>query len=134
MYIPNTDDSHYKTASTVTVTQTKDLVNQMVEVSWTGFTPSSQLTYDNGNTDYPVMLAECAGLNPKSPDDCYDATNGGTPASFGKYGCRLAIPPTPNGTEYLSVHLLACSTRPTSSCSRPCRTSSSTATRPIPAR
>ena len=86
MYIPNTGDSHYKTASTVTVSQTKSLVNQMVQVSWTGFTPSSQLTYDNTQTDYPVMIAECKGTDPKTPDDCYDATNGGTPASFGKYG------------------------------------------------
>lgn len=86
MYIPNTGDSHYKTASTVTVSQTKNLVNQMIQVSWTGFTPSGQIAYDNTATDYPVMIAECKGLNPKTPDDCYDATNGGTPASFGKYG------------------------------------------------
>jgi hypothetical protein len=86
MYNPSTTGSSYPTASTITVGQVKNLVNQMVQVSWTGFTPSSQLTYDNGNTDYPVMLAECKGLDPKTPDDCYDATNGGTPASFGKYG------------------------------------------------
>ena len=70
----------------MTVSQVKGLVNQMVEVSWTGFTPSSELTYENTQTDYPVMLAECKGTNPKSPDDCYDATNGGEPAAFGKYG------------------------------------------------
>lgn len=86
MYVPNTDNSHYKTASTVTVSQVKGLVNQMVQVSWTGFTPSSELTYENTQTDYPVMIAECKGTNPKSPDDCYDATNGGEPAAFGKYG------------------------------------------------
>ncbi len=70
----------------MTVSQVKNLVNQMVQVSWTGFTPSSELTYENTQTDYPVMIAECKGTNPKSPDDCYDATNGGEPASFGKYG------------------------------------------------
>ena len=95
MYVPNTDDSHYKTASTVTVTQVKGLVNQMVQVSWTRFTPSSELSYENTQTDYPVMIAECRGTNPKSPDDCYDATNGGEPAAFGKYG--------PGNTSYATT-------------------------------
>ncbi|HYZ56489.1 MAG TPA: hypothetical protein VE733_23750 [Streptosporangiaceae bacterium] len=86
MYIPGTANSHYKTASTVTVSQTTSLVNQMVQVSWTGFTPSSQPTYDNTSTDYPVMVAQCKGTNPANPSQCYDATNGGTPASFGANG------------------------------------------------
>ena len=93
--MPNTTTSHYKTASTVTVSQVKGLVNQMVQVSWTGFTPSSKLAYENTQTDYPVMLAECKGTNPKSPDDCYDATNGGEPAAFGKYG--------PGNTSYATT-------------------------------
>jgi hypothetical protein len=86
MYVPGTKDAHYKTRSTVTVSQTTEVVNQMVRVSWTGFTPSSQETYDNTDTDYPVMIAECKGLDPTNPNDCYDATNGGEPASFGAYG------------------------------------------------
>jgi hypothetical protein len=86
MYIPGTGNKHYATASTVTVSQTANLANQMVKVSWTGFTPSSQPTYSSTDTDYPVMIAECKGLDPTTPSDCYDATNGGTPASFGKYG------------------------------------------------
>jgi hypothetical protein len=86
MYIPGTTNGHYATASTVTVSQTTNLVNQMVQVSWTGFTPSSQPTYDSTSTDYPVMIAECKGLNPTNPNDCYDATNGGEPATFGQYG------------------------------------------------
>jgi hypothetical protein len=86
MYIPGTGNSHYATASTVTVNQSTNLVNQMVQVSWTGFTPSSQPTYSNTDTDYPVMIAECKGLDPTNPNDCYDATNGGEPASFGQYG------------------------------------------------
>jgi hypothetical protein len=92
MYIPGTGNAHYKTRATVTVNQTKNVVNQMVEVSWTGFTPSSQETYDNTATDYPVMLAECKGLNPTNPNDCYGATNGGEPASFGADG--------PSNTSY----------------------------------
>jgi hypothetical protein len=92
MYIPGTADSEYKTRATVTVSQTKNLTNQMVQVSWTGFTPSSQLTYDNTDTDYPVMMAECKGLHPTNPTQCYGATNGGEPASFGQYG--------PSNTSY----------------------------------
>jgi len=86
MYVPGTGNSHYATASTVTVSQVSNVVNQMVEVSWTGFTPSSQSAYQNEVTDYPVMVAECKGLNPTNPNDCYGATNGGSPASFGQYG------------------------------------------------
>jgi hypothetical protein len=92
MYIPGTADAHYKTRATVTVSQTKNLTNQMVQVSWTGFSPSSELTYDNTNTDYPVMIAECKGLHPANPTQCYGATNGGEPASFGQYG--------PSNTSY----------------------------------
>ena len=92
MYIPGTGDAHYKTRATVTVSQTKNLTNQMVQVSWTGFSPSSQLTYDNTDTDYPVMIAECKGLDPTNPTQCYGATNGGEPASFGQYG--------PSNTSY----------------------------------
>jgi hypothetical protein len=86
MYIPGTTDGHYKARATVTVSQTTDLTNQMVQVSWTAFSPSSQLTYDNTDTDYPVMIAECKGLHPTNPTQCYGATNGGEPASFGQYG------------------------------------------------
>jgi hypothetical protein len=95
MYIPGTGNAHYRARSTVTVSQTTNLVNQMVQVSWTGFSPSSQQTYDNTNTDYPVMIAECKGLDPTNPTDCYDATNGGEPASFGAYG--------PGNTSYATT-------------------------------
>jgi hypothetical protein len=45
--------------STVTVNQTGHLVNQVVRVSWTGFTPSSSAM--SAGTRYPVMVAECKG-------------------------------------------------------------------------
>jgi hypothetical protein len=86
MYIPGTANAHYKVRGTVTVSQTNNLVNQMVTVSWTGFTPSSANIYDNTSTDYPVMIAECKGANPSTSDLCYDATNGGSPATFGSNG------------------------------------------------
>jgi hypothetical protein len=69
----------------------------MVSVSWTGFTPSSQPQYDNSVTDYPVMVAQCKGWHPTDPSQCYDATNGGTPASFGSYGPGNTAYGTTNG-------------------------------------
>lgn len=78
----------YPRRSTVTVSQTKDLVNQSVRVSWTGFTPTNfegQPPYDPNITAYPVMLAECKGLHPKI-SQCYGATQQGQAATYGKYG------------------------------------------------
>ena len=95
-------------ASTVTVSQTRNLVNQMVQVSWTGFTPSSQPTYDNEETAYPVMVAECKGTNPANPEDCYDADTGGIAPRSTLTG--RPTPPTPPPTRTAPA-------RPTSCCS-----------------
>jgi hypothetical protein len=93
--------------STVTVSQTTNLVNQMVQVSWTGFTPSSQPTYDNGQTIYPVMVAECKGTDPTTPADCYDAANGGIAPTFNPYGPPNTVYNTtePNGTGTMDILL-----------------------------
>jgi hypothetical protein len=72
--------------STVTVSQTSSMVNQMVQVSWTNFTPSSSLTYQSLNTYYPVMVTECKGTSPASPADCYGAENGGVTSTSGQFG------------------------------------------------
>jgi PBP superfamily domain len=97
----------FKNPSTVTVSQTRNLVNQMVQVSWTGFTPSSQPTYDSGQTIYPVMIAECRGTNPTTPADCYDASNGGIAPTFNQYGPANTVYNTtqPNGTGTMDVLL-----------------------------
>jgi hypothetical protein len=70
--------------STVTVSVTTHLVNQVVQVSWTHFTPSvfdpSSPYYqatNGGATDYSVMVAECRGTNPTSWDDCSEAAKHG---------------------------------------------------------
>jgi hypothetical protein len=107
MYNPNTPSSDYKYASTVTVSQTRNLVNQMVQVSWTGFTPSSQPTYDNQQTVYSVMVAECKGTNPATPEDCYNADTGGIPPTFNAYGpSNTAYSTTgPNGTGKIDILL-----------------------------
>lgn len=107
MYNPNTDHSDFKVASTVTVSQTKNLVNQMIQVSWTGFTPSSQPTYDNEATIYPVMVAECKGLHPATPVDCFNADTGGIPPTFSPYGATNTRYATtdPNGTGMTDILL-----------------------------
>jgi hypothetical protein len=63
----------------VTVSQTQNLVDQIVHVSWSGFTPSTHGTFvvfgnsNNGNWNtvgYPVVVYECHGTNP-AITDCY---------------------------------------------------------------
>jgi hypothetical protein len=85
MYNPNTGANNSQ-ASTVTVSQVKNLANQMVEVSWTNFTASDTVVYDPTETDYPVMVAECDTAHPTNPDQCFDATNGGVTETEGAYG------------------------------------------------
>jgi hypothetical protein len=85
--------------STVTVSQTTNLVYQAVEVSWTGFTPTNFNGYQGFNADetlYPVMIAECKGAHPTNPDQCYGATNGGTPTYYGPYGPQTSVFGTTN--------------------------------------
>jgi hypothetical protein len=68
MYNPKAK-APYPTKSTVTVSQTTNLVNQFVTVSWTGFTPSNRQGFPGGYSDftlYPVQVAECAGADPSS--------------------------------------------------------------------
>ena len=77
--------------SSVTVSQTKDLANQMVKVSWTGFTPSKAGPYEAATTLYPVEVAECKGSSPGTDPsalktDCYWAANFGQAYTPGKYG------------------------------------------------
>jgi hypothetical protein len=84
MYDPTTGGTY--PPSSVTVTQTSSLVNQMVQVSWTNFTPSSQQVYNSQNVAYPVMVAECKGTTPSSPADCYGAENGGVTSTSGAFG------------------------------------------------
>ncbi|HEY2488633.1 MAG TPA: hypothetical protein VGI37_03955 [Streptosporangiaceae bacterium] len=95
-------------ASTVTVNQTSNLVNQMVHLSWTGFTPSSTPLYDPAATDYPVMVTECRGTNPASLTECYGANNGGVQGAFGPDGpMNTAYATTAaNGTGQLDIQIL----------------------------
>ena len=71
----------YGPTGTVTVSQTTSLADQVLHVSWTGFTPSVDATgnlppyiseFDN-NALYPVRIYECRGKDP-GVTDCYGST------------------------------------------------------------
>jgi hypothetical protein len=76
--------------STVTVNQTCNVVNQLVNVSWTNFTPSVNNApgpfYEYNFTYYAVMIAECSGTNPTSYTQCYEAGEFGVPQADGASG------------------------------------------------
>ncbi len=57
-----------RAAQRVTVSQERTWSTRCSQVSWRGFTPSSSVTYEDTQTDYPVMIVECKGTNPKSPE------------------------------------------------------------------
>ncbi|HEV2375406.1 MAG TPA: hypothetical protein VGS19_25000 [Streptosporangiaceae bacterium] len=94
MYIPGTTNSHYAKPSTVTVSQTTNLVNQLVRVSWSNFTPSDtngytyyQFNNGGGVTRYAVLIAECKGLTPVwDNNSCYESDTGGYPQTAGQDG------------------------------------------------
>jgi hypothetical protein len=94
--------------SSVTVSQTTDLVNEEVHVSWRGFTPSSALLYNPGATDYPVMVAECRGTRPTRFGQCFGANNGGVAGSFSASGpMNTAYATTsPSRTGQVDIQLL----------------------------
>lgn len=61
----------------VTVSQTSDLTDQIVHVSWAGFTPtvgvSSVVLPNNPSAQYPVRVYQCRGTDPKITD-CYGSS------------------------------------------------------------
>ncbi|MFC1417102.1 hypothetical protein [Streptacidiphilus cavernicola] len=75
---------------TVTVSQTTDLTDQVVHVSWSGFTPSADpgtqvpnfIREYNSSVLYPVRVYECRGLHPQVTD-CYGSTLYGADPALG---------------------------------------------------
>jgi hypothetical protein len=94
--------------SQVTISQTTELTNQVVRVSWRGFTPSDEVLYDAGSTDYPVMVAECRGPHPTKWSQCFGADNGGVAGSFSAFGPMNTSYATTarNGTGVIDIQLL----------------------------
>ncbi len=98
----------FTSPSYVTVSQVGTLTNQVVQVSWRGFTPSSELAYNPSGTDYPVMVAECKGTHPTKWAQCFGASNGGVAGAFSAYGpMNTAYATTePNGEGATPIQLL----------------------------
>jgi hypothetical protein len=115
MYNPLTGKK-FRHHSTVTVSRTTGLTNEMVHVSWTGFTPSqdptnpttNQFLYNAGSTPYPVMIAECNTARPRFWSQCYGATNGGVVSIFGPFGPENTAyaTTTKKGTGQADVEIL----------------------------
>ena len=115
MYNPATGKP-FPAASTVTVSQTTNLVNQMVTVQWTNFTPSLQgkkpsPSYQPSLTAYPVVVAECQGASPgTAPADlakCYGASNPGITQPAPPFGQTTQVYATtsPKGTGASAVQI-----------------------------
>jgi hypothetical protein len=86
--------SLFKYHSSVTVSQTTNLVNQTIQVSWKGFTPTppGSLPYNQQTTPYPVVVAECRGAHPKHLSDCFGvAGRDGTQGGENQYGPYNAV-------------------------------------------
>ena len=108
----------------VAVSQVNNLVNEVVEVSWRNFTPSSLVTYVPTGTNYPVMVAECQGTHPTRQSQCFGANNGGVQGSVSAYGPEnTAYAATaPNGTGIADIQLLTAAQAPQLGCNKgsPC--------------
>ena len=63
----------------MTVSVSHDLTNQMVHVSWTGFTPTNlqggSPFYQYQFSLYPVEIVECKGAHPTKVSQCWQANN-----------------------------------------------------------
>ncbi len=107
MYDPTTG-KRFSDYSYVTVSQISNLVNQVIEVKWQGFTPSDSVTYDADSTDYPVMVAQCAGTDPTSPNQCFGANAAGVATTNTQYGAMTTAYATTaaNGTGETPIELL----------------------------
>jgi hypothetical protein len=114
---------------TVTVSQSRNLVNQSVQVSWANFTPGrlgggAPVPSGSQPSAYNVGVFECRGTNPQSPVLVHTGTNGfgsGNPHSTDCYDIadqRLAtagaanaqvLPTGPDGTGQGTFHIEASS-------------------------
>jgi len=98
LYDPATK-KNFPDASSVTVSKTTDLVDQLIHVTWQNFTPSvtnGNPWYENEYDDYAVMALECRGTDPASPDDCYESSTHGLAEAAGPAG-------PPNATYAIST-------------------------------
>jgi hypothetical protein len=95
--------------SEVTVSQTSGLVDQLIHVSWSNFTPSqtSGQTYYVDTDYYTVMAAECRGTDPTAWSDCYEDDTKGVAEASGPSGppnATYAIT-SAKGTGQLDIYI-----------------------------
>ncbi|GAB2808844.1 hypothetical protein GCM10022221_02740 [Actinocorallia aurea] len=99
------------TTGKVTVDQAADLVNQVIRVSWRGFTPSSD-AFLSDSTTHVVRVYQCRGKAPESVADCYgsgsftypDKPKGGGVLPDGPTNAVTALT-APNGRGYADVEV-----------------------------
>ncbi|MEV7772960.1 hypothetical protein [Kitasatospora sp. NPDC086791] len=100
VWIPAT--KQYGPAGSVTVSQTTNLTNQVLQVSWTGFTPTVAIgsktpvavaRKESNKILYPVRIYQCRGTDP-AVTDCYGSTLYGGDRSKG-----FEQPPRPTRME-----------------------------------
>jgi hypothetical protein len=106
MYDPTTNKL-FRYHSYVTVSQVNDLANQSVLVTWQGFTPSTNLPYNDESTLYPVEILQCRGTAPASVNDCLGANSAGAPG-VGPNGPENTVVTTtsPGGSGEADIELL----------------------------
>jgi hypothetical protein len=112
----NGKPGYFRQRSTVTVSQTRDMVNQSVRVSWTGFTPSnmegaSGRYYDERQMTYPVMIVECRGLRPTRVSQCFAANVALDELGFGSNAVYTFTSPRGTGVANIQVETLVQNSR-----------------------
>jgi hypothetical protein len=100
-----------KNRSSVTVSQTRNLIEQTIRVSWKNFSPTTAGTfpYSSTNTDYPVVVAECKVAHPKFEKQCFGVEGrSGTPGGENQFGPYNAVytTTTAKGTGVADIPLL----------------------------
>lgn len=110
--------SHLPTA---TVSQTENLVDQTVQVSWAHFSPSTNDPYsptvpvqgiyygDPGTDLYPVLVLQCRGVNPANDlnsthPSCYKTAAGRTDGPGGLGNAVYSVT-NPDGSGQVSLHV-----------------------------
>ncbi len=106
-----TTDAQSARRSTVTVSQTSNLTNQIVQVTWANFSPSGPArvpgVYNQALTTYPVMVAECDTVKVRFWNQCYGSNVGGLPADGPDGPMNTAYASTsPNGTGLVDIQIL----------------------------
>ncbi len=104
---PSGSAHDYSHKSTVTVSDTKDITDQTLRVSWTGFTPSNLQGgfpyYQYDYTLYPVMVVECKGAHPTKESQCWQASN--YQEQFGSNSNAVYTTTAPNGTGTVDLQI-----------------------------